>query len=75
MDIVSEIRNLKNSFDIKNHEKVFAVIQSNTSLSEFLNSYDDLLKNLLNAEEIKYILEKDDISQEYNTSIIADIKV
>ncbi len=75
MDVISEYRNLRHQSDLKPHEKVKLFLQWNNSFLDFVKSYDSLVKNLLNADEIEYLNESEEVDWEYNVSVVADINV
>jgi len=53
MDIITEFRNLKNKAGLKPHEYVDIVIQSNTNFLEFVKKYENLIKKLINVDEVR----------------------
>ncbi|MEF2175978.1 MAG: valine--tRNA ligase [Candidatus Absconditabacteria bacterium] len=75
MDIVTELRNIRQSQDYKPHEQVSVIVSGNSSIIEFVKLYEDLLKRLVKAEKVEYISSGEMINNQYITSVIMDVIV
>ncbi len=75
MNIISEFRNLRWKTETKPHEKVDIYIQSNSILNEYIKNYENILKNLVWAEDIKYSNWKEDIPEDFSVSIVDDTRI
>jgi glucose-6-phosphate 1-dehydrogenase len=75
MNIVGSLYALKQDQQIKKHEKVVVCIKSSIDMITFVQSYEQLIYTIINAESIQFVTsDLVDIS-DYVTNTIIDIVV
>ena len=75
MNIVGSLYALKQSQEIKKHEKVVVCIKASVDMITFVQSYENLIYTIINAESIQFVTsDLVDIS-DYVTNTIIDIVV
>ncbi len=75
IDLISEIRNIRNELKLKPHEEVDVMIIANTNMAKFIKKYEDLLKKILRINEFVISSEDRDIDNDYTVRIVYDLKV
>lgn len=75
MNIIGSLYTLKQDQDIKKHEKVIVCIKASIDMITFVQSYEQLIYTIINAESIQFVTsDLVDIS-DYITNTIIDIVV
>lgn len=75
MDMITGWRNLRSEQKVKPHEKVDIVVQANISFNNFIKEYEQLVKDLAWADQIQYNREDEEITDEYVTQLVVDMKI
>lgn len=75
MDVIVEIRNLRNINNVKPHEKIDIIIEWNSTFLELCKKYYNFISILLKSEKIELIKNISNNFEWYITSLIFDIKV
>ncbi len=75
MDMITWWRNLRADQKVKPHEKAQIILQANMSFNNFVKGYEQLVKDLVSADEILYNRESEEIPGEYVTQLVVDMKI
>ena len=75
MDIITELRNLRNQAGCQHHEKANCYIKSSKNFIEFATHYEKLIKNLVSMENVTYLLDHQEPESDYFSSVIINISV
>lgn len=75
MDIITELRNLRNQAGCAPHEEADAYIQAAKNFTDFTQTYEDMVKKLVKLKNINYLQENQEAEEWYHTALIVNIKV
>ena len=75
METISELRNLKTTCWIAPHQFAHTVIKWPTSFEQFAKQYEWLIKSLARLESIQFVSQSEEISSDYQTSILYELTI
>lgn len=73
MDLISQWRTLKADEIKKPHEKVSIFVQGNKDIHMLVERHEDLIKEIVNVEELTYLDEHEDTPDWYSVGMLMDI--
>jgi len=75
MDIVDKLKKIKQKLWVKKHETIDVFVQANLEFIKFVSDREDLLKVLLNIENIDYIKDHEKMPLGYEIDSVIDINI
>ena len=75
MDMITERRNLRAQQKVKPHEFSDIALQANVSFINFVKSYENLVKDLVKSENITYLKEEDEMTEDFQSMMVIDMKI
>ncbi len=73
MDVVTQLRNLKNQVTDKGHHEVDAFVQWASDITSYLQEHEWLIKSLVGIKEITYLREWQEVPDGYQTGLVINV--